>query len=1023
MPGLRQQVGQRAAVRMNLDMCPRLGRSFWTINGTGTLIIYRDRADPSVGASIWRVYTNHSNSPIRSYLKHDGALGYGVRFVTDRDVPPLAMGKEAALEELVGRNRETVRLRAFVADLGGGPSALVIEGEAGIGKSVLFDAGVSAASGVRVLRARCVQTESALAYAGLADLLGGWMHAVAGELSPPQRRALEIVLLRADAGPDVVEPHVVGRAALEVLRLLAVQVPVLIAIDDVQWLDPASARTVTFTFRRLDTAPVGVLVTRRATRATDGPWPLGLDEAVPATRRDRLVLGPLGAGDLDVLIEKRFGEPLSRAVRSRVLSAAAGNPLYALELVAAQRRSGRWVGDPLMVPARLEELLADRLGQLPVAVAEPLAAVASLATPTVALVVAALGEGARAGVDHALDADVLRVEEGRLWFSHPLLGVAASNRVAPSARRALHARLAASVSDGEERARHLVHAVDGPDAAVAAAVERGADLARARGAPEVAAELAEAAVRLTPVERLDDIRRRCVAAGYHRVTAGEVGRGRAHLAAALDGAPPGPTRAELLWRLGMLTHLDGDLGQAVELLEAARAEAGDDQRCAVNATRRLAELYGWQGRLDDSLRCWRTALESAEATGDQRAELETLADVYCLPPVLTGAIALADLLGRIERLARTAGPFAPHEDPEGALAMLHFLLGDTAAAACRMERVYQRAVEHGEEMGQAGAASCLVQVELAAGRWQRARRLAEETTLAARRVPVVRSFGMDLYAVALVEAYHGSVNAARAAAVALIELGERRGLVWLVLQGRAVLGFVALSCGDAHGAHTECGSVLNHLRELGIREWGWVHLAWSELDALVELGELGEAAALADELWSHGEAVDRPLALATAARGRGLVRAARGDLAGARAELERSLVEHDRLGWPFEQARTLLVLGVILRRAKYKRAARETLQRALAIFDGLGARLWSAKATAELARIGGRPERAGSLTATERRVAQLVAGGRTNREVADQLFLSTKTVAAHLTSIYAKLGLRSRTELARHLRDTPGDGQ
>jgi DNA-binding CsgD family transcriptional regulator len=146
-----------------------------------------------------------------------------------------------------------------------------------------------------------------------------------------------------------------------------------------------------------------------------------------------------------------------------------------------------------------------------------------------------------------------------------------------------------------------------------------------------------------------------------------------------------------------------------------------------------------------------------------------------------------------------------------------------------------------------------------------------------------------------------------------------------------------------------------------------------------------------------------------------------GDLDGALAELERSMAEHDRLGWPFERARTLLALGVVRRRGRQKRAARQALVQALALFDGLGARLWTAKTTAELARIGGRAPHAGSLTPTERRVAELVAEGRTNREVADLLFLSAKTVAAHLTSAYLKLGVRSRTELAHRLRDTTAD--
>src|SRR6266508_2216414 len=494
--------------------------------------------------------------------------------------------------QLVGREDETARLHAFVAELAGGPSALVVEGEPGIGKTALFEA------------------------------------------------------LLAQAA----EPHLVGRATLGVLRSLAAATPLLVALDDVQWLDPASARTLTFALRRLEAAPVGVLVTRRG---PGGPLPLGLDDALPQGRRDRLLVGPLDPDHLELLVEERLGEPLPRSLRRRVAAAAGGNPLYALELVAAQRRSGHLRGGLLPLPARLEELLADRLERLPSVATEPLAAVAGLAAPTVGLIAAVLGEHAKTALDTALDAGVLLVEEGRLRFSHPLFGVAASARLAPSARRALHARLAATLVDPEERARHLVLAVDGPDAGVAAAVEQGADRARARGASEVAAELAEAAVRLTPPDQVEEVRRRRVAAGYHWVTAGEAGRGRAHLAAALEAAPPGRVRADLRWRLGMLVLAD-DVDGAVELLEAALAESRGDQALQAMVARRLAGPYWWQGRLRDALRLIRRAVDQAGALGDPRGLLDALS-LNVLGALIAGELP-PDLPGRVEQLARAARP-------------------------------------------------------------------------------------------------------------------------------------------------------------------------------------------------------------------------------------------------------------------------------------------------------------------------------------------------------------------------------
>jgi len=879
----------------------------------------------------------------------------------------------------------------------------VIEGEPGMGKTALFEATLAATpAGLTMLRARCAEPESGLAYTGLADLLDGRTPDILPTLAPPRRRALEIALLHADAGSDVVEPHVVGWAVLDCLRVLAADGPVLLAVDDAQWLDQASAQALRFALRRLESASVSVLTT------CHGSPPLY--DAFPDTRRHRLVLGALDPVDVETMVAERFGARLSRRRLAQVV-AAAGNPMYAVELAAAQlARTVGSVEDPLTLPPGLEELLAARLGRLCPLTAPPLAAVASLAAPTVATVVAALGAGARAGLDRALDERILCVSEGRLWFTHPLLGLVAVRRLAPSARRALHARLAACATDDEERGRHLVLSADGPDTAIAAAVERAADLARARGAPAAAAGMAEAAVRLTPPQRRADLGRRRVAAGYHRAAAGELSRGRAHMTAAADDAEPGPAHAEVLWRLAMLTHLDGDTGEAVRLLEAALAEAGDNPVLVGDATRRLAGLYGWRGRIDEAVRCWRVGLESARANGDLRGELETLG--FGLAAVLTDTITPADLACRVEELAAALGPFDPHEDPVSLVALTRQLSGDPSGAAAILERLHERTVEHGDEMYQAGASSYLVHAYVAQGRWQRARELAHEVSVAARHLPIVGSFGMDRYAVALVESHLGDVDAARAAARALIELAERRGLLPVLLQGRVVLGFLALSCGDARSAHAEFAVVLDRVRRLGIREWGMVYLVYSELDALVELGELDEADTLADEIWSHGYAFDRPLERATALRGRGLVLAARGDLTAGQAELERSLAEHDRLTWPFERARTLLALGGVRRRAKHKRAAREVLRQAKAVFDELGARLWSAKAAAELARIGGRSAGTGSLTPTERHVAELVAQGRTNTEVAAVLFLSVKTVAAHLTHVYAKLDLRSRGELA-----------
>jgi predicted ATPase len=207
-----------------------------------------------------------------------------------------------------------------------------------------------------------VDAESGLSYSGLTDLLGGWIETTAPTLLPPQRRALEIALLQADSGGEPLEQHAVGRAVLAVVRLLAAETPVLIAVDDAQWLDSASASALAFAVRRLAGARVGLLATWRA---SEGLPPLQLQDAMPPARQHRLVVGPLHPNDLAELVDQRFPGTAPRTMRSRVITAAAGNTLYAIELVAAHLTSDRSVEDSLTLPTRLEELLAARLERLP----------------------------------------------------------------------------------------------------------------------------------------------------------------------------------------------------------------------------------------------------------------------------------------------------------------------------------------------------------------------------------------------------------------------------------------------------------------------------------------------------------------------------------------------------------------------------------------------------------------------------------------------------------------------------------
>ncbi|HZD70635.1 MAG TPA: LuxR C-terminal-related transcriptional regulator [Actinomycetes bacterium] len=280
-----------------------------------------------------------------------------------------------------------------------------------------------------------------------------------------------------------------------------------------------------------------------------------------------------------------------------------------------------------------------------------------------------------------------------------------------------------------------------------------------------------------------------------------------------------------------------------------------------------------------------------------------------------------------------------------------------------------------------------------------------------------------LYARALVDAHLGRIQAAYGAA----ERGSARATgvgdeVFRVLN-EWVLGFLELSAGDPAGAHGRLGSLVGALHAMGVGEPTIFPVLPDEIEALIGLGELDQAEPLIEELDAQGRRLDRAWALATAARCHGLLAAARGDPSGALAHLQQAVQQHQRVARPFELARTLRAQGMVLRRDKHKAAAKAALQQALGIFERLGAPLWAKATRAELDRVGLRPAvpvDVSGITAVEARVAELVAAGRTNREVADKLFMSPKTVEAHLSRIYRKLGIRSRAELAHKLAHQSG---
>jgi DNA-binding CsgD family transcriptional regulator len=296
---------------------------------------------------------------------------------------------------------------------------------------------------------------------------------------------------------------------------------------------------------------------------------------------------------------------------------------------------------------------------------------------------------------------------------------------------------------------------------------------------------------------------------------------------------------------------------------------------------------------------------------------------------------------------------------------------------------------------------------------------ARESRAAAQRIGMGAMSSEGHFAVGLVEAHLGRADPARLEALEGLRVAEAAGEILLLIPNLSVLGFLELSLGNFAEADAYLSRAVELSEAMGVREPAYFRVVPDEVEALVALGRLDEAEALLVPFEEAGRNLDRAWAIATGARCRALVLAARGDLAGASAAADEALRVHDHLPLPFELGRTLLVRGAVERRAKRKREARDTLTKALEVFDGLGAALWADKARAELARIGGRAPSSVDLTPTEARVAELVAAGSTNREVADALFVSVHTVEANLKRIYRKLGIRSRTELASTFPSRP----
>ena len=897
---------------------------------------------------------------------------------------------------VLGRDAELGVLAAFF-DRAEAPAALVLEGDAGIGKSTLWLAGVEAARerGLRVVVSRPAEAERGLAHTGLGDLFEDLLDDVLPALSTPRRRALEVALLLEEEA-DQIDPRTLGVAVRNALEILAAERSLVLAVDDVQWLDPSSSSALAFALRRLDGQSVFLLLAHRLGEVAETP---GLEQAIPAGRVERMRVGPLSLGAIHGLLQAHLGLKLPRPTLVRVHETSGGNPFFALELARALGADVATT-QPLRVPETLEGLVRARLAELPTDTQEALLLAAAVARPSTELL-ASLNVSELV-LDSAVAARVIERTNGTLRFTHPLLASMVYHGVPPHERRRAHGRLAHVVADPLDRARHLALSTETPDIEIAGAVEEAAALASTRGAAIAGAELAEHALRLTPPDAAADRHRRALLAARAQRSAGEWTRARRVLADLLVETGESPLRAEALV---LLAELESER-RSVPLLEEALREAASSPelrsvihcrlawaspRPGFDHARKALELADELD--DDSLRAQARAMQAVLGwfAGDAKAPEDLPARVRDFPSAVGG-----ELLVREATLAvvNTLAPASKRDE-----------------ARASFEREYEEWRER-DEPRSSRALWGLAWIELWAGRWE----LGAEYAARARDTSIQYGLEMpqDHLPSAVIAVHRGHVDLAREHAERGLELAHQqfRGRP---VQHMAVLGLVARWNGDPSAAERWFEEAGRRASELG---WGEPSVRWWTADyaeMLLEDARIDDAVRVVDVWEADAARVARDWVLAHATRSRGLVAAAEGDVAGAASLLERAIAQHEEVGDPFGRARALLGLGVVRRRARKKRDARDAIQAALDGFEQLGAATWVGKARGELGRIGGRRREEG-LTPAELRVAALVAEGRTNREVAAALFVTERTVASHLSHVYAKLGVRSRTELARQLR-------
>jgi DNA-binding CsgD family transcriptional regulator len=906
---------------------------------------------------------------------------------------------------LYGRHQERARIAGLLAGARQGRGgALVIRGEAGIGKHTLLADAAAQAAGFRLLRATGVEAEVELPFAAVQQLLGPVLDRL-DRLPAPQAQALRgAFLVEAETQAN---QFLIQLGALSLLAVVAAEQPLLCLLGQARWLDPASADALVFVARRLAAEPIVVLFAARDGEARQF-HALGLPE---------LRLGGLEPAAAGELLAAHVG-PLAPQVRERLISETGGNPLALLELPAnltPQQLAGR-APLPQRLPwsARLAQVFLTRVRTLPDATQRLLLVAAAEDTGELATILAAgagLGIGPVA-LAPAERAGLVHVADWQLVFRHPLVRSAVYQAATVFARRAAHRALVEVLTGGQQadrRAWHLAAATLGPDEQVAGALEASADRARRRGGPAAAAAALERAAALSPDPMLRA--RRLVAAAEDLWQAGHVNRAQA----LLDQVEPGPAEATV--RAG-IAHIRGTIELAAGtpatactlLVEGARLILGSDPKRATEllvVAARAALAAGELDRLVNQIHPLIAKL-NARRPGQRDIRVERVAQSL-IAAGLAGVSPAAATHDRSQELATTW----PH--PAFCWIWPNLVVVEPSVDDATADQAYIRLVAARRAAGTVSsltvALASLAQVEAYSGRWS------DAIDNAAQGLRLTTETGQQTsaaYFVALLAwfaAQQGHANDCRRLADEALNAAALARLPGVT----AFLSWVLAQLDLAEGRPA---AALERLLALATPGHPTAHAAM----ALLATRELVEAAARANRLegmepfvaryerWARWD--QRTWTQVVALRCRALI------TQGPEAErhFQAALAVEGVGERPVELARTELAYGEWLRRARRRSDARAHLRTAVELFERLGAVPWAERARAELQASGEitrnrDPSTRTQLTPQERQIARLAAQGLTNQQIADRLFLSRHTVAYHLHKVYGKLGIASRAEL------------